>query len=187
LESSVGRPKVEVMAERLREINPKIRLSLHREFYSAANREALLTSDLDFVVDAIDTVTSKVDLILSCIAKGIPIISSMGTGNKLNPLCFQLADISKTHTDPLAKAVRRLLRERGVTNGVQVLFSTEIPQRPEAFCPEMEGQNQRDGSGLNDQRRQVPGSVSFVPPVAGMVIAGAVIRYLLALGDDIRK
>jgi tRNA A37 threonylcarbamoyladenosine dehydratase len=183
LESTVGRPKVEVMAERLREINPAIRLSLHREFYSAANREELVTSDLDFVIDAIDTVTSKVDLILRCVEIGIPIISSMGTGNKLNPLCFQLTDISKTHTDPLAKAVRRLLRERGVTDGVQVLFSTEIPRRLEPFCPETESRNQADGPGLNIQRRQVPGSISFVPPVAGMVIAGAVIRNLLALGD----
>ncbi|NLW48661.1 MAG: tRNA threonylcarbamoyladenosine dehydratase [Firmicutes bacterium] len=166
LESTVGHPKVEVMAERLRQINPAIRLSLHREFYSTANGEKLVTPDLDFVVDAIDTVTSKVDLILRCVAMGIPIISSMGTGNKLDPLCFQLADISKTHTDPLAKAVRRLLRERGVTAGVQVLFSTEIP--------------------LKIQRRP-PGSIAFVPSVAGLVIAGAVIRNLLAGGDDISK
>lgn len=185
LESTIGRPKVEVMAERLLEINPAIRLTLHRKFYSTSNREELVTLDLDYVVDAIDTVTSKVDLILRCLEIDVPIISSMGTGNKLNPLCFKLSDINKTHTDPLAKAVRRLLRERGVTDGVQVLFSTEIPQRLEPVCPETESRNQRDDFETNVQRKQVPGSISFVPPVAGMIIAGAVIRNLLALGDDI--
>ncbi len=187
LESTVGRPKVEVMAERLLEINPAISLRLHQKFYSATNREELLTSDLDFVIDAIDTVTSKVDLILNCTQKGIPIISSMGTGNKLDPLRFQLADISKTHTDPLAKAVRSLLRKHGVTSGVQVLFSTEIPQQTKLITEmEVRDYTANDFEVIN-KRRQIPGSISFVPPVAGMIIAGAVIRNLLVQGGVISK
>lgn len=187
LESVIGRPKVEVMAERLREINPTIQLTLHREFYSTACREQLVTSDLDYVIDAIDTVTAKVDLIMRCIELGIPIISSMGTGNKLDPLRFELADISKTHTDPLAKAVRGLLREQGVTRGVQALFSTEIPQQPKVVSLDAEAPNHVNDSGIINKRRQIPGSISFVPSVAGLIIAGAVIRNLLAMGDEILK
>lgn len=185
LNNTVGRSKIEVMAERLLQINPAIRLTLHRIFFSANTSEELLTPDLDYVVDAIDTVTSKVDLILRCRELGVPIISSMGTGNKLDPLRFQLVDISKTHTDPLARAVRRLLREKGVTHGVQVLFSTEIPKQPESVCPDTDLEPYLEGeSDIINQKRQIPGSISFVPPVAGMVIAGAIIRELLALGNE---
>lgn len=185
LENTVGRPKIQVMAERLSQINPALRLTLHQKFYSATANEELLAPDLDYVVDAIDTVTSKVDLILRCLKLGVPIISSMGTGNKLDPLRFQLADISKTHTDPLAKAVRRLLRENGVTRGVQVLFSTEIPQQYESVNSATDLEPSLPGeSGTINKKRQIPGSTSFVPSVAGMVIAGAIIRKLLAPGDE---
>ena len=183
LETTVDQPKVTAMAERLRLINPKIELVLHQEFFSAANCESILTPDLDYIVDAIDTVSSKVELILYAKTTGIPIIASMGTGNKLDPLQFKITDISQTHLDPLARAVRSQLRKRGISEGVKVLFSTEPPLTPDSSvvtCKTGCICSNSDQAAYNcSKKHQIPGSIAFVPPVAGLIIAAEVVKDLL--------
>lgn len=159
LDSTIGQPKVEVMAARIQEINPHCRVITYREFYDAARSDEFLHDDLDYVVDAIDSVASKVDLIVQCKRRGIPIVSAMGAGNKLDPTQLKVADISETHTCPLAKVVRVGLRKQGIISGVQAVFSTERPQR---LVP-----------------GRTPGSTAFVPPAAGMILASVVVRQLL--------
>lgn len=160
LTTTVGQPKVQVMAHRLRKINPRLNLTLWQEFFTAKEAEFIFASPVDYVVDAIDTVPAKVDLILTARQRELPIVSCMGMGNKLDPTCLQVTDISKTHTCPLAKAVRRLLRQAGVNQGVKVVFSTEQPLRVHGGTP---------------------GSISYVPPVAGFFLAACVVRDLLGI------
>ncbi|NMB17185.1 MAG: tRNA threonylcarbamoyladenosine dehydratase [Firmicutes bacterium] len=160
LTTTVGQPKVQVMAHRLRKINPRLNLTLWQEFFTAKEAEFIFASPVDYVVDAIDTVSAKVDLILTARQRELPIVSCMGMGNKLDPTCLQVTDISKTHTCPLAKAVRRLLRQAGVSQGVKVVFSTEQPLRVHGGTP---------------------GSISYVPPVAGFFLAACVVRDLLGI------
>ncbi len=183
LKGTVGRPKVEVMAERIRLINPRAEVEARREFYSAENGEELLASDLDYVVDAIDHVTAKLDLIQRARAKGLPLVSCMGTGNRLDPTKFVVADLSHTHTDPLARVVRQELRKAGIRTGVRVVFSTEPPRataetewdcRTDCICP-----NKDDGAWKCTMRRAIPGSVSFVPAAAGLVLASVVVNDLI--------
>lgn len=160
LTTTVGQPKVQVMAHRLRKINPRLNLTLWQEFFTAKEAEFIFASPVDYVVDAIDTVPAKVDLILTARQRELPIVSCMGMGNKLDPTCLQVTDISKTHTCPLAKAVRRLLRQAGVNQGVKVVFSTEQPLRVHGGTP---------------------GSISYVPPVAGFFLTACVVRDLLGI------
>ena len=160
LTTTVGQPKVQVMAHRLRKINPRLNLTLWQEFFTAKEAKFIFASPVDYVVDAIDTVPAKVDLILTARQRELPIVSCMGMGNKLDPTCLQVTDISKTHTCPLAKAVRRLLRQAGVSQGVKVVFSTEQPLRVHGGTP---------------------GSISYVPPVAGFFLAACVVRDLLGI------
>lgn len=167
--STLGEFKVEVMKRRIADINPKAVVETFPVFYTPEKGGELLAPGYDYIVDAVDTVSAKVDLIRRARELGIPIVSSMGAGNRLDPEKFQVADISATHTCPLAKVVRRELRRLGITRGVKVVFSTEPPLKPAGRGEEGEG------------RRQVPGSVAFVPPVAGMLLAGAVVRELLGL------
>mgnify|MGYP000937350119 CR=1 FL=1 len=164
LGSTLGRPKVEVMAERVRDINPDCRVIAYREFYDERRSDELLPCDLDYVVDAIDSVPSKVSLIAQCRKRGISVVSAMGAGNKLDPTQLQVTDISQTHTCPLAKAVRLGLRKLGVREGVPVVFSTERPRR---LVP-----------------GRTPGSIAFVPPVVGMIMASIVVRDLLQESDS---
>lgn len=183
LSSTVGKPKVEVMKERVLAINPRAEVEAIREFYSAENAGRLLRPDYDYVVDAIDHVTSKLDLIKRAYAMRLPLVSSMGAGNKLDPTRFQVADISKTHTCPLAKVVRTKLREAGITRGVKVVFSTEPPLKTKSLavdcrthcvCP-----NKGEAVWNCTMRRSIPGSISFVPSVAGLILAGVVVNDLL--------
>ncbi|NMB00185.1 MAG: tRNA threonylcarbamoyladenosine dehydratase [Firmicutes bacterium] len=158
LESTIGRPKVEVMAERISDINPECRVIIHQEYYEQASQARLLPERVDFVADAIDSVRAKVDLIEYCLKNQVPIISSLGAGNKLDPTCLEVTDISKTHTCPLARAVRGALRKRGISEGVSVVFSREAVV------------GRRDGS--------LPGSTAFVPPVAGLIMASWIVRQI---------
>ena len=153
LHSTVGRYKTEAMKERIADINPECEVVAINEFYSEENPIDL--SDFDYIADCIDTVKSKLHLIYEAKLKEKSIISSMGAGNKLDPTRFRVADISKTHTDPLAKVMRTELRRRGV-NHLKTVFSDEPPTNP---------------SG-----NRTPGSVSFVPSVAGLVMAGEIIK-----------
>lgn len=167
--STVGRYKTQVMAERISDIHPAARVITSESFALADNLESILESagrPVDYIVDAIDTVTAKLALAEYADARRIPLISSMGTGNKLHGELFRIADIYQTSVCPLCRVMRRELKKRGIAR-LKVLYSKEEPLKP---LHEAE-----DGG----QRRAAPGSVSFVPPVAGLLIAGEVIRDLL--------
>lgn len=163
LSSTIGTAKVKVMAERILDINPQCNVVTYECFYT--KDKEIDVAGFDYIVDAVDTVTSKLVLIEEADRLEIPIISSMGTGNKLDPTRFEIADISKTSVCPLARVMRRELKIRGITH-LKVLYSKEEPIKP--------AESLADAS-----RRQIPGSVSFVPPVAGMIIAGEVIKDLI--------
>lgn len=184
LAGNYGRAKAEVMEERIKAVNPEAAVVAWREFVTPANMDAILHGALDYVVDAIDTVASKVALILHCVERGLPIVSVMGAGNKFDPLAFKVDDISRTHTCPLAKAVRKALRERGLERGVKVVYSTEKPAEPRSEIPTCHTNcicPHRDEQAWNcAKRRQIPGSTSYVPPIAGLIAASVVIRDLLA-------
>ena len=175
---TIGRSKVEVMKERVLDINPQARVTVIQKFYLPENAEEFFAMNCDYIVDAIDTVAGKIDLVLQAQRRGIPIISSMGAGNKLEPARFEVADIYATSVCPLARVMRRELRQRGVP-ALKVVYSQEKPIAHEGngcgndcICP--------PGSARNcDQRRSVPGSISFVPSVAGLIAAGEVIRDLV--------
>jgi tRNA A37 threonylcarbamoyladenosine dehydratase len=175
LDSSVGQAKVKLMAQRIHEINPACQVDTRQVFLQASNWEELLSSDLNYVVDAIDTVTSKLLLIEKSRALGVPVVSSMGAGNKLDPTALQVVDISKTSIDPLARIMRKELRKRGISRGVKVIYSTEPPLAPDpALAAEL-----RAAGDIPPERRQAPGSSAFVPSAAGLVAASVVIRDLL--------
>lgn len=166
---TIGRSKVEVMKERILSINPKAQVETYRCFFLPENEEQFDFTEYDYVVDAIDTVAGKIALVLRSQVAGTPIMCSMGAGNKLDPTRFEVADIYKTSVCPLAKVMRTELRKRGVKK-LKVVYSKEIPLTP---C----------GSPVNlGQRRATPGSVAFVPSVAGLIIAGEVIKDLTANG-----
>ena len=170
LSSTVGQPKVEVMAARIRDINPTCTVTPLQMFVTPADAPDL--SQFDYVIDAIDTVTAKLFLIETCNKLGVPLISSMGTGNKLDPTRFQVADIYKTSVCPLARVIRQECKKRRIKR-LKVVFSTEeaakIPPERYALCP---------GEAKGTAGRPVPASVSFVPPVAGFILAGEVIKDL---------
>ncbi len=156
LESTVGRAKVDVMEERLLNINPNIKITKINKMYLPETRDEFDFSGYDYIVDAIDNVTAKLDIICRAKEKDIPVISAMGTGNKMEPTMLEVSDISKTSVCPLAKVVRKELRNRGIKN-VKVVFSKEEPK----------------------VRAVPPGSVSFVPPVAGMIMASEVVKDII--------
>ncbi|WP_279160068.1 tRNA threonylcarbamoyladenosine dehydratase [Thomasclavelia cocleata] len=156
LHSTIGMNKVDVAKERCLDINPNLNITTYQQFYLPDQGMENIFCDCDFVIDAIDTVKAKIALIENCYKLKIPIISSMGTGNKLEPECFKITDIYKTSVCPLARVMRRELKQRGIKKCI-VLYSEELPQKV-------------DGA--------TPGSVSFVPSVAGLMIAGYVIKEL---------
>ena len=163
LHSTVGKEKTAVMAERIADISPETEVETYPVVYGAENRDLLDFSTYDYVIDAIDTVI----LIEEAKKAGVPVISCMGTGNKFHPERFEVTDISKTSVCPLAKVMRKELKVRGIKN-VKVVYSKEEPQKP-AESPE--------------GKRQIPGSLSFVPPVAGLLLAGEVIRHIAGVTD----
>lgn len=176
LHSTIGQPKVEVMATRVRDINPSCHVVTVPMFYVPANADSVDLSQYDYVVDAIDTVSAKLELACRCTAAGIPFISSMGSANKLDPTQFQVTDISKTSACPLARIMRKELRKRGIHH-LKVVFSTEEALTP---APPPEGEAPAGGGERlgNAVRRSTPGSIAFVPGAAGLVLASAVIRDL---------
>lgn len=169
LHSTIGMAKVEVLRKRVADINPDCQVEAIQAFYEAEKRDDFIRTEFTYIVDAIDSIGPKIDLIATAINKGIPIVSSMGAGNKLDPTQLKLVDISKTHTCPMAKVVRKLLRERGITRGLKVVYSCEPPIQPGVPYPEE--------SGI---RRQLPGSIAFVPSVSGLFLASAVVNDILA-------
>ena len=180
LHSTLGQTKVEAAAARVRDIDPEIRLNLYQCFYLPETRNQFDFSAYDYVVDCIDTVTAKLDLVMQCRAVGTPIICALGTGNKLDPTRLELSDISKTSVCPLARVMRKELRRRGVEH-LKVVWSREEPIPPR-FQPEPEAeapQDPNDPEAFGNKRRGIPGSSPFVPPAAGLILASAVVRDLL--------
>ena len=179
---TVGKSKVDTMKERLLEINPKINVIIFKELYNQDNAETLLTPDLDYVVDAIDMVSSKLDLIMRSQHMNIPIISCMGAGNKFDPTKLEIADIYKTSICPLARVIRKELRKKGVKK-LKVVYSKEEPVTPietDKNCKNNCICSNKDLAKCT-HRRQIPGSISFVPSAAGLALASAVVRDLLGL------
>ena len=167
---TVGRKKVDVMKEHLLDINPEIQVNSHCCFFLPETREDFDFSKYDYVIDAVDTVTAKLALVEVCKEAGVPIISSMGAGNKLDPTAFEVTDIYKTSVCPLAKVMRKELKARNIKH-LKVVYSKEIPLTPiedEAFV-----------SDEKRTRRATPGSVAFVPSVAGLILAGEVVKDLV--------
>ena len=179
---TISQPKVEVMKERILSINRKCNVITHQVFVTKDNIEEIVPKDIDYVVDAIDTVSAKLGLAEYCYKNNIRIMSSMGTGNKLDPTQFKVTDVFKTKVCPLAKVMRYELRKRGVEK-LKVVYSEEIPMKPkvEDVVTCKTGCVCTGGTKKCAEKRQIPGSISFVPPVAGMIIAGEVIKDILGI------
>ena len=184
LSSTVGQPKVEVMAARLRDINPNAEIIAAKEFFSQENAERLLTPPPDYVLDAIDHFTAKAALITSCRQQGIPIISSMGAANKLDPTKIEVSDISVSKNCRMARSMRKILKNSGITSGVQVVYSTELHREldpatssacgTDCICP-----NKAEQTFRCEHRRVILGSISYIPSIFGLTMAGIVINELL--------
>jgi len=178
---TLGKYKVDVMKERMLEINPDVDVRIHKCFFLPENSDDFPFKEYDYVVDAVDTVTAKIELVMKCQAEGRPVISSMGAGNKLDASAFRVADIYKTQMCPLAKVMRRELKKRGVKK-LKVVYSEEKPISPiedmsiscrtNCICPP-------GAKHKCTERRAIPGSVAFVPSVAGLIIAGEVVKDLV--------
>lgn len=166
LRSTIGRPKVEVMAERIHDITPDCDVQALQCFYLPETQDRFDLSQYDYVVDAIDTVAAKIQLVVAARQAGVPVISSMGAGNKIDPGALRIADLAKTRVCPLAKVMRKELRKRGIEH-LKVVYSTETPLVP-LTSPEHKGTS----------HRPVPGSTAFVPSVAGLLLAGEIVRDL---------
>ena len=179
--STVGKYKVDVMKERMLDINPDVKVHTYKCFFLPENADDFPFAEYDYVVDAVDTVTAKIELVMKCQSMGVPIISSMGAGNKLDASAFQVADIYKTKMCPLAKVMRRELKKRGIKK-LKVVYSEEKPTRPiedmaiscrtHCICPP-------GAAHKCTERRDIPGSVAFVPSVAGLIVAGEVVKDLV--------
>ena len=170
LTSTVGRFKTEVMRERINDINSDCRVYEHRCFYLPENRDEIDFTKYDYIVDAVDTISAKIDIIVRAKELDIPVISSMGAGNKLNPADFEVADIYDTSVCKLAKVMRRELKARGVTD-LKVVYSKEINTlRYEA---------ELDEKSLSSKKRSIPASIAFVPPVVGLIIASEVVKDII--------
>lgn len=176
---TIGRDKVEVMKKRILSINPDAEVIAHKCFFLPENKSEFDFSKYSYVVDAVDTVTAKLTIIEEAKKAGVPVISSMGTGNKLDPTKFEVADISKTSVCPLAKVMRRELKKRGISH-VKVVYSKEEAITPlvEDAISQCSEQKSEDTKG---RKKIAPGSISFVPSVAGLIIAGEVIKDICNL------
>ncbi len=169
---TIGRDKVDVMRERMQDINPDVTVNIHKCFFLPENADEFSFEEYDYVVDAVDTVTAKIALVMKCKEKNVPIISSMGAGNKLDASAFKVSDIYKTKVCPLAKVMRHELKKRGVKK-LKVVYSEELP-----LTPIKGGTNMCEKEDSTIVKRATPGSVAFVPSVAGLIIAGEVVKDL---------
>ena len=188
LSETVGRLKAEIMAERLLGINPEARVLALSQPYDADSSEGILSGRIDYVVDAIDRMSSKLHLILTCSERSLRLICSAGAAARMDPTRVRVADISRTHTCPMARELRRLLRRRGIRSGVEVVFSDEPPIPPRQDVEDRCGEACDCANGparrqAVDPRRPVQGSVSFVTSVFGLVMASVVVRRLLGFNE----
>lgn len=190
---TIGRYKTEVMRERILEINPAAEVCVHQCFFLPENADRFPFAEYDYVVDAVDTVTAKIELVLRAREQNVPVISSMGAGNKLDASSFRVADLYETKVCPLARVMRRELKKRNVEH-LKVVYSEEEPLTPDTDCEmscqkirtaeditkrEAEAENTESADRKRTVRRAVPGSVAFVPSVAGLIIAGEVVKDLI--------
>ena len=174
LRSNIGQYKTDIAKARINDINSDCKVTAHNLFFMPDTADSIDFSQYDYVVDAIDTVSGKIAIAVAATEKGVPMISCMGTGNKLDPSRFEIADIAKTSVCPLAKVMRRELKKRNLT-GVKVLYSKEeplVPKIPEEKISDLQQEKE-------ERRKAVPGSVSFVPSVAGLLIAAEVVKDIL--------
>lgn len=169
LTSTVGLPKVEVVAARMKDVNPDIDVTARQEFLLPENADGFDFSSYDFVIDAIDTVSAKIEIAVRCAALGVPMVSCMGTGNKLDPSALKISDLAKTSGCPLARVMRRELKKRGVLH-LPVVYSEEPPIK-------------QNSPVFAENGKQVPGSIAFVPATAGLLAASAAIKALIGLGS----
>ena len=176
LHSTIGKPKVEVMAARIADINPDAEVTCRQCFFLPENAHEFDFSQYDYVVDSVDTVAAKIAIFMAAKAAGVPVISSMGAGNKMDPAAFQVADIYKTSVDPLARVIRQAMKKRGVKN-LKVVYSTELPLEAIGSTEET----------VAPGRRALPGSTAFTPSVAGLIIASEVIKDLVGWTGGQRK
>ncbi|MBQ2801883.1 MAG: tRNA threonylcarbamoyladenosine dehydratase [Lachnospiraceae bacterium] len=170
---TVGQYKTDVMKERIMDINPECKVEVHRCFYLPETKDEFDFLQYSYVVDAVDTVTAKIQLVVQAEEAGVPIISSMGAGNKLNPADFEITDIYKTSVCPLAKVMRRELKKRNVKH-LKVVYSKEEP-----IAPIGNAETEQTGADVASKRRSTPGSVAFVPSVVGLLIASEVVKDLI--------
>ena len=175
---TIGQPKVQVMAERIHAINPEAVVHVHQCFFLPENAHEFDFAQYDYVVDAVDTVAAKIAIIMAAKAANVPVISSMGAGNKMDPSRFQVADIYKTSVDPLARVMRQEMKKRGVKK-LKVVYSTELPLTP----VDAEGACQAEAP----QRRALPGSTAFTPSAAGLLLASEVVKDLIGWDGGQRK
>jgi tRNA A37 threonylcarbamoyladenosine dehydratase len=181
LHTTIGRPKVEVMKERIAEINPQCEVKAMQMFFLEDTKEALFAERPDYVIDAIDTVTAKILLIKECVQRGIPIVSSMGAANKIDPTRFRVMDLSETRIDPIAKVLRRELRRFGIVSGVKTVCSTERPRRPLEEVRRTLVDPETEATTRVRKAKMPPGSTPYVPPVVGMILASVAIHDLLGV------
>ncbi len=172
---TIGRDKVDVMRERILEVNPEVKVRVYKSFFLPENADAFPFGEYDYVVDAVDTVTAKIELVLRAQAAGVPIISSMGTGNKLDGSMLRVGDVYQTSVCPLARVMRRELKKRGVER-LKVVYSEETPLHP--VTETAPGDHNKEAKG-EPNHKSVPGSVAFVPSAAGLMIAGEVVKDLI--------
>ena len=177
--ATLGQPKVQVMAERIHAINPKAVVHAHQCFFLPENAHEFKFKQYDYVVDAVDTVAAKIAIIMAAKAANVPVISSMGAGNKMDPGKFQVADIFKTSVDPLARVMRQEMKKRGVKK-LKVVYSTELPLTP---VDELEGEYHAEAP----KRRALPGSTAFTPSAAGLLLASEVVKDLIGWDGGKRK
>lgn len=173
--STIGKPKADLMKERIKDINPDCEVIALKMFYTEETFEQFFSYGLDFVVDASDTIVYKIHLLKECLKRNIQIISSMGAANKMDPTRFQIADIFKTHTDPIAKVIRTRLRKEGIKKGIPVVFSDESPIVIREDVRKEVGNDQAEIR----KAKMPPSSNAFVPSVAGLIMASYVVRQLL--------
>lgn len=185
---TIGRYKTEAMRDRILSINPGAEVTLHECFYLPENKDTFHFAEYSYIIDAVDTVTAKLTIIEEAKKNGVMVISCMGAGNKLDPTMFEVTDISKTSVCPLAKVMRRELKKRNISH-VKVVYSKEQAIKPQTEDNNQANQDNRDNQNNQEcqkcrGKRQTPGSISFVPSVAGLIIAGEVVRDICKIARE---
>lgn len=184
LHSTIGQSKVEVMKTRIADINPNCEVIAHQAFFLENNQDILFQYSLDYVVDAIDLVTAKLLLIRECVKRDIPIVSSMGAANKIDPTRFRVMDISETRVDPIAKILRRELKKHGIAKGVKTVCSTESPRTPMEEVRKTIVSPETEAMSTNRKQKMPPASTAYVPSVCGLILASVVIHDLTGVQPD---